>query len=280
MSKIAWLASYPKSGNTWFRVFLTNFSRNTVTPASINALNTSAISSSRSVFDSALSIESADLSAEEMDRLRPPVYREIAHRASETLFVKIHDAYHSAAPSESLIPSDASLGVVYLVRNPLDVSISLADHMGWSLDRTIDSMNSDDTALASNPSRLASHLRQRLLSWSNHVMSWIDQSQIPVHVVRYEDLHEYPCETFMKAVKFLGLAEDADRVSRAVSLSAFNVLRQQEEQEGFRERSPKAQLFFRSGVRDRWRTVLTGEQIHRVVRDHGAMMRRLGYLEP
>ena len=38
MGKILWLASYPRSGNTWLRAFLHNLFRNSAEPYDINRL--------------------------------------------------------------------------------------------------------------------------------------------------------------------------------------------------------------------------------------------------
>src|SRR6056297_2434972 len=76
-----WLASYPKSGNTWFRVFLSNLFSETPEPADINSLHETPIASARQPFDEATGLPSSDLTFEEVDHLRPEVYR---FQANET----------------------------------------------------------------------------------------------------------------------------------------------------------------------------------------------------
>ena len=93
MNGIIWLASYPKSGNTWFRGFLTNLLRDADTPASINELERTPIASARGVFDNNMGFEASDMTADEIDRLRPELYIHLAENAKEPLFMKIHDAY-------------------------------------------------------------------------------------------------------------------------------------------------------------------------------------------
>lgn len=68
---IVWLASYPKSGNTWMRVFLTNYLRNADTPADINDLEFMGIATARELFDMYAGFESSDLTHEEIDAARP-----------------------------------------------------------------------------------------------------------------------------------------------------------------------------------------------------------------
>ena len=77
LHNIVWLASYPKSGNTWFRAFLTALLNPGSSDIDINNLYQTTIASSRQLFDEMTGISSADLSQSEIDRLRPLVYREM-----------------------------------------------------------------------------------------------------------------------------------------------------------------------------------------------------------
>ena len=81
--KIIWLASYPKSGNTWFRVFLSNLLSHSDKPADINNLYATPIASNRELFDEATGISSSELTLDEIDNLRPLVYEFYARTAEE-----------------------------------------------------------------------------------------------------------------------------------------------------------------------------------------------------
>jgi aryl sulfotransferase len=278
MSRIVWLASYPKSGNTWLRILLSNFQLDNGQPVDINALDVGRVASDRKSFDSTLGIASADLTEEEIEYYRPEAYRCLAARSAETLYIKIHDAYTLTSASEPLIPADVTRGAIYMTRNPLDIAVSWAYHFTIPVEASVERLGLETTTLAGNPGCLKTQLKQRLLSWSRHVSSWLDQRSIPVHIMRYEDMCLRPIETFTAAVRFLGWAEDMDRVRRAVAFSSFEVLRQQEEARGFKERLPGAASFFRHGRTGAWRAHLTEEQVARVICAHGPAMRRLGYL--
>lgn len=79
-------------------------------------------------------------------------------------------------------------------------------------------------------------------------------------------------------VRFAGLDLDAGRLAQTVAHSAFERLRRQEDDSGFRERGPMAQHFFRAGKVGSWRSSLNGGQVRKLVAAHGAMMERFGYL--
>ena len=278
MSQIVWLASYPKSGNTWLRIFLDNYQRDNAQPVDINALEVGMAASDRSLFDCALGVESSDMTEEEIEYYRPEACRYLANRSTQTLYLKTHDAYILTSAGEPLFPADVTQGVIYVTRNPLDVAVSFAHHLNKTVEDVVERLALETMTLSVSRGGMRTQLKQRLLSWSRHVVSWLDQSAISVHVMRYEDMCLQTVETFAAAVRFLGWAEDVDRVRRAVAFSSFDVLQQQEQTRGFNERQPKAASFFRQGRAGAWREGLTEEQVARVIRDHAPVMRRLGYL--
>jgi aryl sulfotransferase len=278
VSGIFWLASYPKSGNTWFRIFLTNLQRNTGTPADINALNTTPIASARELFDDAVGYEAGDLTPEEVDRLRSRVYESLAASTDETLFLKIHDAYSMTDADEPLVPTRATQGALYFIRNPLDVCVSFAHYGACEVEAALRAMSDDAYALGAQRDRLPPQLRQRLLSWRQHVLSWVERPPFPVLVIRYEDMHCRPMETFTRATAFAGLPQDPERIGRALRQSAFAEVQRQEQAHGFRERVPRAASFFRQGSVGSWRQQLTPEQAERLVDAHRDVMRCFGYL--
>ena len=278
MSGIIWLASYPKSGNTWFRIFLTNLLRDGDTPASINELEKTPIASGRTIFDLHVGFDASDLCSDEIDRLRPELYCYLADDLEEPLFMKIHDAYTMVTDNLPLIPASATGGAIYFIRNPLDVAVSFAHHNGTDYDTAIANMADKTFTLCGKQKRLHRQLRQKLLSWSNHVCSWNDNAPFPVCLIRYEDMKAQPLETFCRAVRFAGLSYNEERIKKALDFSTFEVVQQQEEAEGFLEKSAVSNRFFRKGESGSWREELSRDQVARIVRDHGDVMRRFGYL--
>ena len=278
MGAIVWLASYPKSGNTWVRTFLTNYTRGATAPADINELDGGPIASSRGLFDHLVGVEASDLTSREIARYRFEAYRRLAHESEGVQFLKVHDAYRPSEELEPLFPADVTARAIYIIRNPLDVTVSVAHHHGISLDCAVSRVCSI-TSLAARPGRLSDQLEQVLLSWSGHVRSWVDEPQLPVQVVRYEDMILDPHRTFAALVEACGLILDGHRLERAVAFSRFDVLRAQERETGFAERPSSAETFFREGRVGAWRGALTSSHVQRLRETHGDTMRRFGYLD-
>lgn len=283
MSGFYWLASYPKSGNTWFRLFLNSLLGTDEAPIGFDEIQTGAIASARTWLDDVLAFDTADLRPEEAQRLRPYVY-DWSAKDSEISYHKIHDAYTVTDQGLPLVgqatPKGGICGVIYIMRNPLDIVASYANHLGVSLDRSIEYLGQADHRIAApNPGRIKSQLSQTLLSWSGHVTSWIDTPDLTCHVMRYEDMVQTPLRTFTAAAKYLDIMSHPDAIARAIEHTQFDRLKNMEAKDGFRERPAKSKMFFRKGQVGGWREELSTDQANQVIKDHAAVMTRFGYLD-
>jgi hypothetical protein len=274
MAPITWLASYPKSGNTWLRAFLANYLNAGASPVDINELpRFSHGEMAGGLFEQLAGRPLAALSDEQLQRLRPAVHRAIAQLPREPNFVKTHNAFASlfGVPTVTM---EATRAAIYVIRNPLDVVISYADHYGVDLDRAIGQMQRAD-----NRTRTAGRTVFQLFGrWSDHVSGWTRAPGLRLHLMRYEDMLAAPEPAFAGVLAFLGLAEERERLLTAIRYSEFRELRAQEARAGFHERSRQSQAFFRAGRAGQWRELLSPAQVERIVAAHGETMAQYGYL--
>jgi aryl sulfotransferase len=291
VTRTIWLASYPKSGNTWFRMLVANLSAKDGKPVDINDLpERGGIASARGPFDHLLLIDSGLLSHDELDCLRPRVYEELARDADDdeydappdlppVRFVKVHDAYTSTPKGEPLLGGRRGAdGAIVIVRDPRDVAPSLANHNNSSIDEAIAFLNDSNAGFCVRTSRQYSQLRQKLPGWSGHIASWLDQTDIPVHLIRYEDMQADTMGSFRRALDFAGRPATDSEIGHAVAFADFAELRRQEEDKGFSEASRRSgKPFFRRGQAGAWNGELSTEQIARIEAAHAPMMQRLGY---
>ncbi|MDD5698154.1 MAG: sulfotransferase domain-containing protein [Victivallaceae bacterium] len=277
---VIWLASYPKSGNTWFRIFLSNLLSDKAAEMNINALYSTPIASCRKMFEESLGIESSCFSNDEIDLMRPDFYRNISSEtaAGKKTYHKVHDAFTKNLNGEWILPPEITFCALYFLRNPLDIAVSAANHFGYTFDKAIENMNNPQFALADNSSTLPPQLRQILLGWSGHVLSWIN-APVRVLVIRYEDMKFDTFATFKKAVEFIGFDKTPAEIRAAISRSSFEVLQEQETRNGFKERSHKAKLFFRKGEVGDWRNHLNPAQVKKLLDCHSEVMELFGYLK-
>jgi aryl sulfotransferase len=277
MTGLVLIASYPKSGNTWMRLLLETLRRGGNRP-DINAVGI-VNAASRVRHDQILDIETADLTPEEVAHARRWVWQRRRDKGQGDRVLKVHDAY-LAPPGMDRPPfaPDIVDRVLYIVRDPRDVAISLAHHFGLSLEQAADRLADGNFKLGLSQDSLNPQLEQFGSSWSRHVESWLDASQLLVHCVCYEDVLRAPSERFGEVVRFLGLTMATDALQRTVDACAFEALSAEERMHGFRETMGGATApFFRRGVAGGWRDTLPKALVRKIEGDHGPTMRRLGY---
>ncbi|MBT5434021.1 MAG: sulfotransferase domain-containing protein [Rhodospirillaceae bacterium] len=276
MGKIVWLASYPKSGNTWMRALLHNLFRNPDRPLPLNELGGGQLTTAEAALHWYQGLDPrplAEIPQEELDALRLRVHAAIAASLPGNIFCKIHGAIFELRGTMT-VNLDVSAGAIYIVRNPLDVVLSYADFQGISVDVATKGLGARNFELP----RDSDNVSEPLGSWSQNVESWTGQPSPALHVVRYEDLIAKPVAAFGKVAKFLGIDAPRPRLERAVRFSSFKVLRGQEDRSGFAERSPAQERFFRSGRAGGWRDALSDEQVTAIVSDHREQMVRFNYV--
>ena len=277
--KVVWMASYPKSGNTWFRCFLSALLTGKV---DINHINTDGIFSNRHLFDNVIDIDGRLLDEEEAKLRMAEVYRFHMKFSQKLEFTKVHDAYTYDQNDDPIFPTDVSHHVVYLVRNPLDVVASFANHNSCTKDQAIMLMNKPNGYLAKqkNGLNINNQLPQLMYDWSGHVKSWLDQKEIPVTIMRYEDTKNDDVGNFHRVMKAVGLNVSKKKVKDAVELAKFDKLRKAEDEDGFREKISNVKNFFRSGKSGGYRDELTLNQVDKILAVHYDVMERLLYDKP
>ncbi len=276
MGKIVWLASYPKSGNTWVRMFLNSYFWGHEDRQDLNRLDLSTYGgSSKSSYRQVTSRDVDSLSDKEIMSLTPNAHALIASKQDKFVFAKTHSllsTYHDIP----LITPSVTHSALYILRNPLDMVLSIADHFGLELDRAIDFINDRNGSTAPTETLV----RQIFCSWAMNVTTWTEQAPFPVLAVRYEDLHGRPLESFTTILDFLGTVPNSKEVARATKQSSFKALRNMEKRDGFTERSRHSKAFFRVGKTGQWKSKLTADQVDRIVRPNFDLMRKFGYLPP
>lgn len=277
MPGVIWLASYPKSGNTWLRAFLATYFANPDEPLPINELYKFCYGDGFLYFYELVSGRKGEnLTETDIRRLRPMVHKYFGSHPNETKFAKTHNLIGDEG-GVPLITPEATAGAIYVLRNPLDVVISLAHHYDVSLDRGVEIMCEKDRVLYGDP---AKQVPDFVGNWGQHVESWVDAPGLAPHVMRYEDMLNKPGPTFRKLVKFLGLPIETKRLQKAVKFTSFESLSRQEKIQGFNEARPDGTTrFFRKGQSGQWREQLSEEQVAALIDTNGRAMQRFGYLD-
>lgn len=289
-----YLASYPKSGNTWCRVFITELRRLAgLDSAEATAaaqqeeqelrlnrdLATGSIVSSRHWLDDQLGIDSSDLSWAELDKVRGRAGHRRALYSESLRYHKVHDAFVSPdSAGHPVVPVEGCRGAVVVVRHPADVAVSLSHFFSWPLERCVAFLLDEQAGLCRSSKRGGQQVRQFMGTWASHVHSWLDQQQIPVLLLRYEDLLAEPQLQFSRLARFLELPEEPEVVAEAVRNTSFQTLQAKEEKEGgFSERPDGCERFFRSGRSGEGLEQLNNKQLAQLEEAFENTLSRFGY---
>lgn len=276
MSGITWLASYPRSGNTWTRLALWTLKHEQ--PADLNQLGSFArMAINRRIIDSTLECDSGLLTADEIETLRPDLHAVMAASGNDPI-VKVHDAWRRTRRGRPVHDAAVTHATVYLIRDPRDVAVSWSRFRAKSLDWAIDYLADRDAVIGNEPDNIQTQTPQHLGSWSTNAASWIDESGLDPLVVRYEDLLADTPAWLRAIATHVGWNPSDAVVGMAADSTRFDRLAAQERKTGFAERPTSTDTFFHSGKAQGWRGVLSAEQAARVEHDHHDMMARFGYV--
>jgi len=259
LRRIIWLASYPKSGNTWMRSLLAHYFMPPGQAPDINNLRRFTTADVRQdFFDAANGGPFSGEGLEDWLRVRPKALRLIAGSKRGTHFVKTH-CQAVRFQGQDLIPPEVTAGAVYVLRNPFDLAPSFARHQSADIDTAIDRLMNPDTIMGTDTG-----IFDAMGRWDDHVHAWTAAPGLPRHVVRYEDLLDKPARVMRGLLDFLSVKPDSAKLARAVKATTFEALKKQEETQGFLEKPDGMQAFFARGQAGVWRDDLTPQQVGRI----------------
>lgn len=274
MARITWIASYPKSGNTWVRAIVDRIVHPERT-FDINALGKTAPSFSRLVqeFVSANDLKLSASAPGEVRRYWTPVQRRICETAGRQAFLKTHNV--AARFDSGPFPDPGSTAsAIYIVRDPRDVALSYAYHYKYSLGLAVIALC---TSSAFNVKQQDLGKTELLMSWGEHVYGWTSLKSCPLLVLRYEDLLANPADGVRAIGKFLDRPLSTEQVDAIVAATSFAQLKGQEKARGFNE-SVRSEGFFRAGTSGQWREIKDQSVFAPLIDKNARMMRKHGYL--
>ena len=272
--KAFWLSSYPKSGNTWVRMFLNSYI--TGFPVNLNSAYQFVSGDFKpEIFQMMVPRALSTLTLKEQMYYYPAVIMNVLNTCNTTYTcIKTHHA-KVKVDDFPLIPSSLTEKAIYIIRDPRDVVSSLADHFGLSLEDAVAFMNNPQQG-AEQPGTGLTHL---LLTWSLHVESWTKKNtDVPFFPVKYEELIGNPRKTFQNIITAFDFELDEERFDFALEQSKFKNLQKVEAEGGFREKSEHSKKFFREGKAGNWKKVLPRNIAKEVERNHKDVMQEFGYL--
>ena len=285
-----YISSYPRSGNTWCRLFISkilkfkklketnpDFSLNQDLDFDLNNdLVTGSIVSNKKWINDIIGVDCSYLRHNDIEKIRArnsyesEIYNEIPR------FHKIHDNFNTFyQPYRPIVPLDGCQGIIYLVRHPADIVVSLSSFNGWNIEESLSFILNQSAFL--NETR--SQVSQFLSSWDKHVLSWVKQNKVPMLVIKYEDLLGCPKKNFSKIARFLNLKLNDEVLDIIIKSNTIDNLQLDEKNQGyFKEKPFKCKSFFRKGISGEGQSVLTSDQLYKLNNAFQKTMKLFNYL--
>ncbi len=285
--RIALLASYPKSGSTWTRLFLSAASLVKEGGSEFN-LNRRPyavpFASDRKLILDETGLDTSELTLEESAMAQRWALQELSFYAAfkgRRTGLKTHDRWLVGQDSKPVFDSTNCAAIVLLVRNPLDIAGSLAHHLGISIDGAIEQLCDPEFCMTPGlDEQVHTQIPYIQGTWGSHTASWLHAPLPQRIVVRYEDLLGDPEKWFSKIAICFGIELTQQECKQAIEHTGFSKLQDLEAKDGFIERPVKLNQFFRKGRLDGWRTELNDRQVRKIIDNFSDIMSELGYEIP
>ena len=282
---IIWLASYPKSGNTYVRAFLSAYYFSENGNFDFSQIKNIDQFPHEKFFKQ--KVNSMSEASEQWMTLQ----REITQN-KKIKFFKTHSFLGNYEGNIFTSP-ETTLGAIYIIRDPRNVLTSIKNHFSLEDDKALKMITDKKKWLMSNNGSYASYTY--ISSWSNNYLSWLRNNQFRRLFVKYEDLITKKYETFRDIIVFsntlMNRVEGVNKLKlqKAIETTNFNVLKKKEISETFdgsessfknwrKFHSENKNLFFNLGPENDWKKFLNIKISNEIEINFEKEMKELGYL--
>ena len=279
---IIWLASYPKSGNTWVRLFLRSYLSKNKEEFNINQKPNDDFKINR--FPNNKMLKEMQIDSGNFFEIAKNwiTVQEKINLNNRLNILKTHNAMCTINKSR-FTNQENTLGAVYIVRDPRDVAVSFSHHLGISLTEVVDLMVNEEQLISEKDfvlekKKIGSTL---LSSWSNHYNSWKNYNLSKVLIIKYEDLIKKTFEKFYEIISYLNKLQnieiDEKKILNSIELTKFDNLQDLEKKYGFEE-TTLSKTFFREGKIGSWKRELNKDLSKEIEKYFKKEMEELNYL--
>ncbi len=276
---IIWIASYPKSGNTYIRSFLSAYYYSINGEFNFKLLKYIEQFPDKQFFNGF--IHNKDEAAKNW----LPMQKKIIS-SKRVKILKTHSAYGSYN-NNPFTTSDVTLGGIYVVRDPRNIITSLMNHFSLKQDEALQMIFDKNRGIKSADNNYATY--SFLSSWSNHVKSWSNINNFRTMIIKYEELEDNYEKLLVDLIKFINVllknneGIDYQKFKRALQTTRFDKLKEIENLDGFSEamiskKSGGKVPFFNLGFKSDWKKDLDNMIAKKIEENLGEEMKNMGYL--
>ena len=291
MSKhIFWISSYPKSGSTLVRALIASLFFTDDGVFDFKLLKNIPIIEDTYNLEFVKKINTQDYNSLHKVEILSKYWQKMQTKENlkfdgDFMFVKTHHALVKIL-NNSFTTKENTLGIIYVVRDPRDVVLSMCNHFSFTIEESIDRLFKKDFGIVWDDQGSLYKNKQRpmtfISSWDNHFMSWNRYVfDCPRLIIKFEDLVYKKEETIKKIIDFFVnfnfKFSNLDRkIENMVTYSDFNHLKKTENTIGFDEAITN-KSFFNKGTKDQWMDKLSNEKILRIEKTYYHLLKKLNY---
>lgn len=263
---IIWIASYPKSGNTWLRALLASYYFTNEGSFSLSLLDKIDAFPSDKFFK-----EYNDQFSKVEDTSKYWLKeQEKINKKNKITFLKTHSAI-CKINGNSFTNKENSIGAIYIVRDPRNVITSVSNHYQISIEDAFQFMKDEKRGIINKKDGRYLGF-QAVWSWSINQKTWVENKLFPVLVIKYEDLLNETYNTFRKAIEFINKISNSSKTfdkskgKNSIKNTSFEKLQRMENDHGFAEAMNKKGTnkkikFFNLGQKNNYKNLLSQDLI-------------------
>jgi len=277
---IIWIASYPKSGNTFIRSFLSSY-----------------FFSKKGKFDFSLLMNIPQFPSIRFSQKDFLSFTDAAENwipnqkfffdKKKIFFLKTHNTLNKFNNFDFTTESETA-GAIYIVRDPRNVITSMCHHYSFTLEYALERMLDQNASLSEKASNGDCSNFTFLGPWSEHYKSWKNNKKFKVLFIKYEDLKNNKEEIFMEMINFINQLYgnpnsqiDENKFNNSLRSTNFSNLKNKELNEGFSEgymsRGGKKINFFNMGFKNKWENFLPKNIVDMIDKKFNIELKELGY---
>ena len=282
---IIWIASYPKSGNTWIRSLLASylFSKN-------GSFNFNLLKHINQFSVGSLSTNLTKGSDNE-DRISKNwiPHQVFINRDKKIHFLKTHNAL-CTINSNKFTDKLNTAACIYIVRDPRNLVTSLSHHYELDYKNAIKFITNKRKIIfpkSFNNKKNDYRDFNFIGDWSGHYNSWKNISFCPIKIIKYEDLLTDTRNIFISILKFISkftkFEFNDEKIINTLKTTNFDNLRRIETEENFEEtvistKTNKKVKFFYLGKDNDWRKLLDKSTVLKIEEKFKSEMIELNYI--
>ena len=275
-SMIIWIPSYPKSGNTWIRAFLSTYLYSPDGTFKYNLINKIGEFPDHNILSKFMNIKDFH-NLGEVSKHWIGVQQIINHNKRNT-FLKTHGSL-CTINGKVFTNSANTLVFIYIVRDPRNVITSMSNHFGTSQEECFKTITNEKYIIYP---KMNNQIYPATLvgSWNVNYKSWKNFGSVNKIIIRYEDLISNTEDTLKKIINFLSKHTDVkynkDKLIEAMKSTNFENLKKYEDEYGFN--MGQIGKFFYLGKENNWKKLLDPSIDDKITELFKSEMSELGYI--